>query len=542
MCQDVTLSTQDSSSFSNPTADRTLANAIAVQLSARIGAERFELWFSDGGFTCQDSPGVVPQVSVFGESMFAVNRIQNTFGSDIRSVVDRVCGPQFKIEFCVAQTPSEPSIESSPELHPTPSDLLAESDDPRAQAFDSQAFDSQEPARSDSVVGPAETGAEPATVSMLDFHRRQNGSAKSDQQQATSHQVSSQERRQAKRRTRGVNSFYFGDDNRLARAGVDQLLEHPGQVSPLFVYGPTGCGKTHLLEAIVNEFRRRTRLKRCLFLSAEQFTTEFVSSLRGTGLPGFRRKYRDLDLIAIDDVQFLAGKRATLGEFQHTIDNLQRIGKQIVLSADRPPMELNELGSDICARLSAGLSCPLNYPDFEGRMLIVKRICADRTLSLSASVQRLICDQLSRDVRRLSGAVNRLHAYSNAMNTEITPELAQQVLCDLFSLTGPSCTSMVSIEQAVCELCGVEPAELKSASRQKRISTARSLAMYLSRRYTGSAFSEIGEYFCRSHSTVIAAERKVVTWIEQGEGIKTAHAVYPAKEVIRRIESNLRIG
>ena len=181
----------------------------------------------------------------------------------------------------------------------------------------------------------------------------------------------------------GVNSFWFGERNQLVQTGVSQLFQQPGQFSPLFIYGSTGSGKTHLLEALTNDFRRRLKKKRCVFLSAEQFTSQFVGSLRGgSGLPMFRRKYRDLDLLAIDDIQFLAGKRATLGEFQHTIDNLIRTGKQVVVSSDRPPIELGHLGNDISARLSAGLTTPLEYPDFEGRLHIVKRVCAQRNLSL----------------------------------------------------------------------------------------------------------------------------------------------------------------
>ena len=186
------------------------------------------------------------------------------------------------------------------------------------------------------------------------------------------------------------------------------------------------------------------------------------------------------------------------------------------------------MGSEMCIR---------------DRLQIVRKMCADRSLDLPLGVLRLICEQLTRDVRRLSGAVNRLHAYSISIEQKITPEIAQGVLCDLFSLSGPNCTSMVTIEQAVCEFCGVKPTELKSSSRQKRISAARMLAMYLSRQYTGSAFSEIGDYFGgRSHSTAIAAERKVAKWIAENEGITLPHAVYPAKEVVKRIESNLRIG
>ncbi len=477
---------------------RDIVNTIADQLVARIGADRFELWFSNResiSLSNLENDSASPTVSIFSETNFLLHRVQTTFGKDVREVVDRVCGPHYQIEYRLKDTSESERTDLSE---------LPESRDVK-------------PAITDDDPGPSEN-------------------------QTTG--LSGENNYARKRRLRGINSFCFGPDNRLIETGVQQLFERPGEFSPFFIFGPTGSGKSHLLESITNDFRRRRSLKRCMCLSAEQFTSEFVGSLRGgTGLPMFRRKYRDLDLLAIDDIHFFAGKRATLGEFQHTIDNLVRTGKQVIVTSDRPPIELGHLGNDISARLSGGLTCPIQYPDFEGRLKIVRRMCAERNMDLPTNVLKLICQLLTRDVRRLSGAVNRLHAYSVATRQTILPEVAQNVLCDLLSLSGPNCTSMVTIEQAVCEFCGVNSTELKSSSRQKRISAARMLAMYLSRQYTGSAFSEIGEYFGgRSHSTAIAAQRKVAQWINEGQGITLPHAVYPAKEVVRRIESNLRIG
>jgi chromosomal replication initiator protein len=515
MRQEVTLSTQDSS-LDSRNADRIYAKEITDQLIARIGAERFDLWFSDRQCIVYQQPiknglnsDSKNSILIRADNDFSLHRIQNVFGQEIRHVVDRVCGPHFKINYGLPTTKHE---NSKPENQNT-----------------SDHHDSNEV-----IPVTDQPASETATIQFATPNGQRN------QSNATSAQSNAFNQR----RLRGVNSFWFGPDNGLLKAGVDQMFEQPGQFSPFVVYGPTGCGKSHLLETVTNDFRRRLKQKRCVFLSAEQFTSQFVSSLRGgKGLPMFRRKYRDLDLLAIDDIQFLAGKRATLGEFQHTIDNLIRSGKQVIVASDRPPIELGHLGNDISARLNGGLTCPIQYPDFEGRMHIVRKMCADRKLKLSTSVLQLICEQLSRDVRRLSGALNRLHACSVSIGEPITPEFAKKNLCDLFSMTGTNCTSLVSIEQAVCEFCGVQPMELKSPSRQKRISSARMLAMYLSRQYTGSAFSEIGDYFGgRSHSTVIAAERKVAKWIENDDGIAMAHAVYPAKEVVRRIESNLRIG
>ncbi len=257
----------------------------------------------------------------------------------------------------------------------------------------------------------------------------------------------------------------------------------------------------------------------------------------------FRRKYRDLDLLAIDDVQFLAGKRATLNEFQYTIDNLIRNGKQVVVSSDRPPLELSALGAELNTRLTAGLACPLRYPGFEGRLNILHRMCNERRFRLSTKVLELIAERLTRDVRRLSGAINRLHAVAISTNSKITPEMAQSELCELFAAGSGNGTSLLNIEQAVCEFCGIKAKDLRSSSRRKQISTARMLAMFLSREYTSSALSEIGDYFGgRSHSTVIAAKRKVSNWLENNEGVTLPNATYPAREVISRIESNLRIG
>ena len=168
-----------------------------------------------------------------------------------------------------------------------------------------------------------------------------------------------------------MSGFYFGESNPLIEKAVEQSFRNPGRYSPLFVYGSVGSGKSHLLESYTHDFRKRLRMSRCVHLTAELFTGFFLHSLRGSGLPVFRRKYRDLDLLAIDDIQFFAGKRATLNEFQYTIDHLIRSGKQVLLSADRPPMELHDMGSEVATRVAAGLVCSLDYPDFESRC----RIC-----------------------------------------------------------------------------------------------------------------------------------------------------------------------
>ena len=489
------MSTQDFSSNEqtkregiNPT------DAIVDLLEASVGPDLFDMWFNRGCIdVSEEATGCI--VRVFAKNEFSARRLQQTFSSQIKNAVERVCGPQTVIRVEVAEV---------------------DSDSIRLEA-EAQASVSANPI--DSTVQQA-----------IPF--------------AASGVVESGANRSIRRAMPTLEEFSFASDAKLLRAGVAQLFESPGQFSPLFIHGPTGCGKTHLLEAITHGFRKKLRLKRCVYVSAEQFTTQFVGSLRqGTGLPMFRRKFRGLDLLAIDDIQFLAGKKATLAEFQQTLDNLVRLGKQVVLSADRSTLELDDLGHDICNRISAGLTCSVSYPGYEGRMKIAAKLCADRKFELPTAVLKLICEQVPRDVRRLSGAINRLHAYAMTFGDTVDVEFAKEVLADLFAQNGPACTSMAAIEKAICDFCRVDAAELKSSSRQKRISAARMLAMYLAREYTGSAFSEIGDYFGgRSHSTVIAAQRKVEKWLSEDSGIVLPHAKYSAKEAVRRLESNLRIG
>jgi chromosomal replication initiator protein len=510
-------------------ADRNVCDIIAELLIERIGTERFEMWF--GSRECiqrmpSDKALDADSILVVATSTFTLSRIKTVFGSDLRTVVDRVCGPQIEIQYRLTKSKSKVNLDHKPGGFGKPEGSS------RAGSFQ--------------TVFPAVEGLELALVpagpavsqpSQVQF---EDPSALSPSPDSIGAPVLAK----PSKRSRGLKSFWFGDENRLAEASVAQLFEQPGQFTPFFVYGPTGSGKTHLLEAIVNDFRNRLRCKRCVMMSAEQFTSLFVASLRGgDGLPMFRRKYRELDLLVIDDIQFLAGKRATVSEFYHTLEILVRSGKQVVLSADRPAIELGLLGGDLGNRLSAGLSCPLRYPGLLGRIEVARGFCKERNIQLTPKVIEFIAERLTGDVRRMSGALNRLHAHHLSFGESITVETAETELCDLFTEFKTQRISLGRIEAAICDLCGLKPAQLKSGSRQKPVATARMLAMYLSREYTSSAFSEIGNYYGgRSHSTVIAAQKQVHRWLESNQGVALPHATYRINEVMSRLKSNLRIG
>lgn len=315
-----------------------------------------------------------------------------------------------------------------------------------------------------------------------------------------------------------------------------------GRVSPLFFYGPHGCGKTHLLECLQRDVRGRLRSGRVVYLSAEQFTSLFLEALQGSGLPNFRRKYRDLDLLLIDDVQFFAGKRATLVELHHTIDSLSRTGRQLVFAADRSPIELTGLGPELTARMAGGLVCGMEAIDEPVRREIAARLCRERRFAVPEDVLDLMAARLPGDGRQLRGAVNRLEAMAVASGKAPSLESARETLEDLFGAAAPL-VRITDIEEAVCSAFGLERSSLQSDRRSKAISQPRMLAMWLARKYTRAAYAEIGRYFGkRSHSTVISANKKVAQWVSEGVAVSMPNGDYKVRDALRRIESQLRTG
>jgi len=288
--------------------------------------------------------------------------------------------------------------------------------------------------------------------------------------------------------------------------------------------------------------RHEYRTCRALYLSAEQFTSHFLDALHGGGLPGFRRKTRDVDLLLVDDVQFFAGKRATIVELQNTIDALVRSGRQLVLAGDRVPNALTELGPEFSTRVSGGLVCSLEAADHPTRLGIASKMAARMGLRLPEEVHEFIALEVSGDGRQIAGSLNRLRATSEALQQPITLELATTALQDICQ----SCDQLVQladIEKAVCSAFGVSPQLLRDERKSKAVSHPRMLAMWLARKYTRAASSEISNFFGRrSHSTVITAEKKVNGGVENGTTVQVGPGSYRASDAIRRAETLLRSG
>jgi len=463
--------------------DTDIVSALEAALIERIGKDRFELWF--GGGVRFHIKGQTLQVSA--PDQFVLDRLRNQLRRDLQAVCSALQSAPSRIQFRL-----DPSL--SQERGPSK----------RRQ---------QKHKKGGTIKFPQGRSSDtPAAVA------------------------------NATQRLAGLDEFVVGDGSKIAIAGAETVLKQPGRVSPLFVYGPTGTGKTHLLEGITAAVRQKRRMRRVVLLSAEQFTSSFLEGLRGRGLPSFRRKYRDVEMLLIDDVQFFCGKRATIVELQYTVDSLLRQRRQLVLAADRSPAELNGLGAELIARLSGGLVCGIEQPDEKTRLGIVRRMAGASDLSIPDEVLRLIATQVCGDARQLAGTLNRLRATSEALRQPVTVELAESALSDILHSTR-RVVRLPDIENAVCDVFGIDTVSLQSTRKSKYFSQPRMLAMWLARKYTRAAFSEIGEYFGRrSHSTVISAQKKVNDWVSGGTQIQLGPANCTVQDAIRRVEARLRTG
>ncbi|MFN9369892.1 MAG: DnaA ATPase domain-containing protein [Planctomycetia bacterium] len=487
---------------------RPLAGRIEAAVCERIGTERFAVWFGDSTRIDVATPAdeASPLIVVHAGAGCTHDFLQRTFGRDFEAVVRELCGAAARLEWrpLTGESTGRP-VQSVAGRRPSAQGLQARStaDVPRSAA--------RRRGRSAEPHGPAAAGQRPEPAAAG-----------------------------GRRRPVDLESFVVGPCNRMAYGAAELAVTRPGEMSPLVIHGPSGVGKTHLLEGICGRVRRLHPTATISFLSAEQFTSGFLQALHGSGLPGFRRSCRNADLLVVDDLQFFVGKRATRVELQQTIDHLQRQGRQMVFSCDREPDAIEGLGTDLLTRLRGGITARILPPDYEVRQGIVAGICAARGLEMPAEVIHYVASHMTRHARELSGAVNRLEATSLMLGMPIGLEMAEEALVDLVRASGRS-VRIGDIDKAVCKAFGIESGTLQSARRAKATSHPRMLAMFLARKHTKAALTDIGGYFGRrSHSTVIAAEKAVTEWVAGRAQIVLADASWDVEEAIRRVEDLLR--
>lgn len=339
-----------------------------------------------------------------------------------------------------------------------------------------------------------------------------------------------------------LKTFVEGASNNLARRAADFAIQYPGKINPIYIHGTTSVGKTHLLEGICRATRKAPGRKPPLYMTAEQFTNAFVGALRQGGMPAFRNKFRDISILLIDDIHFLEGKKQTQTELIHLIDKLKGEGIQLVFTGAKPIGRLSELRNEILARLEAGMVCEIKAPENTMLLEIFRRMVAQRRLPVPDEVCRFVATRLGGHARQLSGALNRLHALHLTAGGTITLAQAEESLEDLIQGNRRT-VKMHDIEKAVCDTFGLDNQSLQGKSRARNVSQPRMLAMWLARKFTRSAMTEIGRFFGdRSHSCVVSAQKKVDHWLETDESIPCRDADCRVTEAIRSIERMLQSG
>ena len=330
-------------------------------------------------------------------------------------------------------------------------------------------------------------------------------------------------------------NFIKGESNQLARAAAIAVAENPGQTSfnPLFVYGGVGLGKTHLIHAIGNKILERMPEKNVIYLSSDAFTVEFIEAVQADRVNEFSGFYKGMDVLIIDDIQFLVGKEKTQDLFFQIFNSLHQSGKQIILSSDKPPKDLKGLNERMISRFSWGLSADIQPPDFETRIAILKNKSESFGINLPSEILEYIAQNITSNIRELEGCLIKLLANSSLNSKEINFDLVKQTVREI-STTKQINISIDFITKIVCEHYGVDENKVREKNRRKEVVLARQVAMYLSKQLTKSSLKTIGLHFGgRDHSTVIHAQTSIEELIKED---------FRVADVITSLKNKIELG
>lgn len=487
------------------TCEREVKAALARAIVNRIGEPRYNLWFNHNAkYTLEDDLLVVGVPNRFLQEW-----MEKTFATEVRAAAGDVFGQSMRVRFAI-----------DPELF---------------QA----ARQAQEAAGESSAEEPAVTTAYAGGPAKKKSHH--DHSPLQDEDEDTAPALTSRPsmvRRQ--RRWRQLNEFVVGSCNRLAHAAAVSVVEAPGHcANPLVLYGSVGTGKTHLLEGIRAGLRRHHPEWKVRCLPSEDFTNRFLQALNGGKLGGFRKDFRECDALLIDDLNFLAKKRASQEEFLHTLDVLVSDGRQVVITCDGHPRLADEFSPELADRLLGGGIWPLEPPDADTRLSILRAHAIRLHIIAPDDVYELLARSLRGNVRELEGALHGVHHCSQVAGRPIDISLAREALGELLRHAA-RVVSLVEVDRAVCQALHLPEGTLQARQRSWAVSHPRMLAMYLARKHTAAAYSEIGQYFGgRNHSTVLAAEKKVRQWLQGENGPLLGERRLRASEAVERIEREM---
>ena len=318
------------------------------------------------------------------------------------------------------------------------------------------------------------------------------------------------------------DNFVVGEHNELAKAACHAVCENLGRIyNPLFIYGKVGLGKTHLLQSIGNYVRARDGSKKIVYTTSERFTTELVNSIKNNSANKFKEEYQKVDLLIIDDVQFLAGKEKTQQEFFHIFNSLHNLNKQIVISSDRPPKSISTLEERLRSRFEGGMIVDVGQPDLETRIAILRTKAIEKGFYLSDDVLGFMSENIKNNIRELEGALNRVIAICDLNKKEPTQQMVEQALGAIIESNKKSCVQNKNILEAVAEFYEVDKDALIKKGRKKEVVRPRQVAMYLLRKEMNMSYPGIGKYFNgRDHTTALHAYEKVNKELKENERLK----------------------
>lgn len=319
------------------------------------------------------------------------------------------------------------------------------------------------------------------------------------------------------------DSFVVGPSNDLARAAALAVIQKPGKnYNPLFIFGGVGLGKTHLLQAIGNEFKKKSPGKKVVYVSCERFIDDFINFIqKGKATSNFKNKYRTTDVLLIDDIQFLATKERTQEEFFHTFNALYQKDKQIVLTSDRPPKAIAGLEDRLVSRFEGGMIADVGMPELETRKAILKEKCKEREVELRDDILDYIASNMQSNIRELEGALSRLLAYCQLNGTGPTLEMAKDVLANIVASSRKKAVSCKQVIETVVDFYDLDKKDFVTKNRKKEIAWPRQIAMYLMRDEVKASFPSIGlEVGGRDHTTAMHAYNKVIKELEQNDSLR----------------------
>ncbi|MCX7666073.1 MAG: DnaA/Hda family protein [Gemmataceae bacterium] len=485
------------------------SDLIRSALSERLGEPRFQMWFSSSRFELNEGELVLK----IPNSTYQ-DYISKKFLSDIQVIVGDILGPvpiRFQIDPSLPIATEEKTAE--PKTHRA-SKLPVGSDSGMKSRGEPRTYEG-EPRTPEGKLRPISADEEP----------------KKSIPKAPPLQ---------KRRWKSLEQFVTGSCNRVAWASALSVVEEPGLgANPLVIYGPTGTGKTHLLEGIYLGIRRSQPDAKVLYLTAEDFMNRFLGAVYQNKQYSFRKQFRECFALIVDDLTFLAGKKATQVEFLHTFDALVGEGCQVVVSCDSHPRLCDDLMPELVDRLLGGAVWGVLPPDPETRLALLRAKSTTGTPTIPDEILRFLATHLRGNVRELEGAIHSIRHVARVTGKAIDQQLAREALAELLR-HAVRVVRIHDVDVAVCQALKLPAGALKSKSKTWAVSHARMLAVYLARKHTSATYGEISMYLGnKTHSTAVAAEKKVRAWLEKDESVKAGDHVWKAKDLVERVEREL---